>query len=67
MQIIPAQKLDDVADLSELVIRSKNLAKALEEALTERRYEVVEELARDIIINASQMKGWMINHRDDYK
>ena len=59
--------LEHVSDISELVIRSGKLTQALEEALKLRNLELVEMIAHDIINNASMMRGWLINHRDDYK
>lgn len=59
--------LEHVGDISELVLRSTKLSQALEEALKERRMELIEMIAHDIINNASMMRGWVIQHRDEFK
>jgi hypothetical protein len=59
--------LEHVGDISELVLRSTKLSQALEEALKERRMELIEMICHDIINNASMMRGWVIQHRDEFK
>jgi len=59
--------LEHVGDISELVLRSTKLSQALEEALKERRMELIEMISHDIINNASMMRGWVIQHRDEFK